>query len=372
MRFNLVFGALLLALLTGCTRRQATQSASAPLPVRVRSAQQVEQPETINVSGSVTSPDAPADVPFLVAGRVVRVLPHEGEAVHKGQVLARLDPTEYSLAVDAAVAQVSAAKVGLERAEDEYRRMKMLYEAKSLAPNDFQKFRAAYEAAKQQVAQASAAERGARKRLSDTTLIAPLDGYLSRRAVEPGNVAAPGMPLFQIVKLNPIEVVVGVPETDVHLVRTGQPAQVQIPALSGETFAGTVRTINVSADPATRTYSVHIAVPNPQHKLRVGMVAEVQIQGDKMVKAITLPGDAIVRDPQGATMVYVYYPEQKRVFAKRVDVGSVFGQEVRIRSGITTEQSVVIAGQQSLRDGMLVEPVTDARSPLAVSGAESR
>lgn len=372
MRLNLIFGALLLTLLAGCTHRQAVQTASGPLPVKVRSAQQVEQPETINVSGSVTSPDAPADVPFLVTGRVVRVIPHEGEAVRKGQVLASIDRTDYSLAVDAAVAQVSAAKVGLERSEDEYRRMKMLFDSKSLPPNDFQKFRAAYEAAKQTVAQATAAERGARKRLSDTTLLAPVDGYISRRGVEPGNVAAAGIPAFQIVKLNPIEVVVGVPETDVHLVRTGQHAQVQIPALSGETFAGAVRTINVSADPATRTYSVHIAVPNPQHKLRVGMVAEVQIQGDKMVKAITLPGNSIVRDPQGATMVYVYYPEQKRVYAKRVEVGSVYGQEVRIRSGIGTEQSVVIAGQQSLRDGMLVEPVTDTRSPLAVSGAGSR
>jgi len=119
-----------------------------------------------------------------------------------------------------------------------------------------------------------------------------------------------------------------------------------------------VRIINVSADPSSRTYMVRVNVPNPEHILRLGMVAEVKIVGDRTLDAMALPGDSIVRDPQGATMVYVYYPDQKRVYAKRVEVGTVYGTEIQITSGVTGNESVVAAGQDKLYEGAEVVAVT--------------
>lgn len=369
MRVKLAVACFLITL-TGCSHRQPAAVASRPTPVQVRNVALVNHLEEITVSGSVNSPDAAADIPFLVSGRVLRVAVHEGDAVRKGQLLASLDPTDHKIAVRGAAAQVAAAKVSLDRAEDEYKRMKMLFESKSLPQNDFRKFQAAFDAAKEQFNQAIAGEDSARKHLSDTTLLAPVSGYISRRAVEPGNVAAAGVPAFQIVTLDPVEVLVGVPETDIRLVRLGQHAQVQIPALPGQEFSGNVRVINVSADPATRTYSTRIQVPNADHKLRVGMIAEVQIQGDRQVKAITVPGSAIVHDPQGASQVFVYYPEQKRAYSKRVEVGRVVGQEVEIQSGLHPDDLVVIGGQHSLRDGLAAEAIETQAPSLAVAGAE--
>ena len=364
--------ACFLTTLTGCSHRQPVVVAEKPAPVQVRPVALVSHLEEITVSGSVNSPDAAADVPFLVSGRVQHVAVHEGDAVRKGQLLASLEPTDYTIAVHGAAAQVAAAKVSLDRAEDEYKRMKMLFDSKSLPPNDFRKFQAAYDAAKEQLNQAMAGEAAARKHVSDTTLLAPVSGYISRRAVEPGNVAAAGVPAFQIVTLDPVEVLVGVPETDIRLVRVGQHAQVHIPAQPEQDFSGSVRVINVSADPATRTYSTRIRVPNADHKLRVGMIAEVQIQGDRQVKALTVPGSAIVHDPQGASLVFVYYPEQKRVFSKRVEVGHVVGQEVEIQSGLHADDLVVVGGQQSLRDGVLAEAIETQSPHLAVAGAEGK
>ena len=79
-------------------------------------------------------------------------------------------------------------------------------------------------------------------------------------SIEPGDTAAPGQPVFEIVQMDPVEVNVGVPETDVHLVRIGQKAEITVPALPGKSFQGTVRVINVSADPNTRTYMTRISV----------------------------------------------------------------------------------------------------------------
>jgi RND family efflux transporter MFP subunit len=194
----------------------------------------------------------------------------------------------------------------------------------------------------------------ARKHLADATLRSPINGYVAARMVEAGDVASPGRPVFQIVRLDPVEVSVGVPETDIHQVRAGQHAAIRIPAVPEAIFQGTVRTINVAADPATRTFTVRILVPNPRHILRLGMIAEAQIRTESTLDATTLPGESVVHDPQGATIVYVYYPAQKRVYAKRVQVGTVYGGEIQIRGGLSNNDAVVIAGQNRLSDGMRV------------------
>ncbi len=390
---------MLWGVLTGCSSRQENAGEPAAAPVKVAQPRIFQAPSVVAVSGSVVSPNNSSNVAFLVSGRITQAGPREGDYVTKGQVLAAVDPTDYKLAVDAAVGQVQAARAVLEKAEsparpevleqariayerarDEYGRMKQLYESKSLPPNDFEKYRAVYESARQQYEQARAGgqkedreqaravynqalagERVARKRLSDATLVAPIDGYVAMRAVEVGDMAAPGRPVFGLVQLDPVEVSVGVPETDIHLVRAGQTAVIRIPALPGETFTGKVRVIGVAADPSSRTYMVRIAVPNPRHLLRLGMIAEVEIQGDRMDTVMTVPGDAIVRDAQGATSVFVYFPDQGRVYARRVETGTVRGTEVQIQSGLSGTEQVVVAGQHKLREGAAVSLAEGSR-----------
>lgn len=379
--------------ITACTSEQhKKESNGEAVPVSVGKVQHVQERETIAVSGTVATPNSPANVSFLVSGKVVFVGPREGEYVKKGQVLARIDPTDFNLSVKGAAAQAATAQAALEkalnsarpelleqariayeRAEDEHRRMKMLYDSKSLAPNDYLKYKAAYDRAKQDYEQAKIGGQKedkalakasfnqaaahldvARKALSDATLCAPMDGFIAKRSIEVGDTAAPGRPVFEIVQMDPVEVNVGVPETDVHLVRIGQKADISVPALPGKTFQGTVRVINVSADPNTRTYMTRISVANPEHSLRVGMVAEATVRGDQTIAMVTLPGDAVVRDPQGATQVYVYYPEQKRVYAKRVEIGAAVNKDVVIKSGLSGNELIVLAGQTKLKNGQAV------------------
>ena len=330
------------------------QTDGEPVPVVVGKVLKVQERETISVSGTISTPKSPAAVSFLVSGKVIFVGPREGDYVKTGQILATIDPTDYQLALTAATKQADMARIAFERAEDEHRRMKMLYDSNSLAPNDYEKFKAAFNSTGQQYEQAVASEKLSRKHLTDATLSAPTSGYIAKRLIEPGNTAAQGHPVFEIVQMDPVEVNVGVPETDVHLVRIGQKAAIKIPALPGKSFEGTVRIINVSADPGTRTYMTRITVANPEHSLRVGMVAEATIRGDRTVSMATLPGDAVVRDPQGATQVFVYYPDQKRVYTKRVEIGAVANRDVEIKSGLSGDELIVVAGQARLRNGLVV------------------
>jgi RND family efflux transporter MFP subunit len=335
----------------------------------------------------------------LVSGRVIRVGPREGDFVKAGEVLAVIDPADYQFAVEAAIAQtalaraqnekasvsarpevVGQARANLSQAEDELQRMKTLYERKSLTPNDFKKYETAYTNAQQQYAQAqkgaqqedkaaatasleqaAAAERVARKRLSDSTLIAPIGGFVSKRSIEVGAMASPGTAVFTIVELDPVEIQVGVPETDVRLVHRGQQAIVTVSARPGMSFSGKVRLVNVSAEPQTRTYMVRITVPNPRSALLVGMIAEARILGNESRDVLTLPGQSLVRDPQGAPQVFVYFPNEKRVYAKRVTTGEVMDRDVQIVDGVKDGDSVVVAGQQLVREGSVVSAKEEKR-----------
>ena len=96
-------------------------------------------------------------------------------------------------------------------------------------------------------------------------------------------------------------------------------------------------------------------MPNPGPVLLAGMVAEARILGPAKARVLTVPGEAIMHDPQGAPNVFVYHPDRKRVYACRVDVGPPIGEEVEIRSGLHGDEQIVVVGQQKLREGNLVQ-----------------
>src|ERR1700692_3249711 len=284
-RFNQVSACVVVALfISGCTRQSASSDRAQPDPIAVRIAtpKHVRVPAEVLGSGTVETPSAPTSIGFLVSGKVIRVGPREGDFVKAGEVLAVIDPADYQFAVEAAIAQsalaraqnekasvsarpevVEQARASLSQAEDEFRRMKTRYEQKSLAPNDFKKYETAYTNAQQQygqakegaqhedkaaakaaLEQAEAAERIARKRLSDSTLTAPVSGFVSKRNIEVGAMASPGTAVFTLVELDPVEIQVGVPETDVRLVHRGQQVIVTVSARPGMTFSGKVRLVN--------------------------------------------------------------------------------------------------------------------------------
>ncbi|MBV9504780.1 MAG: efflux RND transporter periplasmic adaptor subunit [Acidobacteriia bacterium] len=369
----------------------ATSEDVVAVPVQVRTPAVVERPESVMASGSVEGSET-ADLAFQVSGRVARVLVEEGQHVSRGQLLAEIEATDYHNAFDAAKAQNEAAeavaqkaaagprkqeleqaRIELARSGDEYQRMKFLVERKSLPPNDFQKIEAAYKAARERYqmavegtriedraaadAQALAAKAQASeelKRLGDTRLLAPIAGNVSMRRIDPGQTVSAGTPVFSIVNLNPAKVRVGVPEAEIGKVKPGARAEVSLPSLGGRSFEGTVGIIGVAAEPASRTYTVKITVPNPGPVLLAGMVAEARIVGPARTKMLTIPAEAVVHDPQGAAGVFVYHPDRKRVYVRRIEVGLPIGNEVETRSGLQGDELIVIGGQQKIREGSQV------------------
>ncbi len=362
--------------------------------VEIRHARLVDRPIRVRASGSV-EPRETSRVGFQLAGRIRRILVEEGAVVRAAQVLAELDSTDYRTGAaiaraesDAAQAQAEKARAGvraqelaqakaaLDLAEDDYRRYRLLYDRKSLAPADFKKVETQLEVARQRYDEAregarrediAAAEAKARlavenvalnaKRVADATLRAPIAGVVIRRLAEPGEMISPGSPVVVLADLRYVRVKVGVAENDIARVRIGQRAEIRVPSID-KPLPGSVELLGYAAEPETRTFPVRLLVPNPGLILRAGMTAESEIESAQRVKALTLPGETILRDAQGATLVYVYAAEKRRVYARRVEVGAPLGSEVEIASGLTGAERVVVSGQHRVREGGLVRVVS--------------
>ena len=396
LRISLFFCSLAVLPLavSGC-RGKAPAAADQPVPVQVRLPKQVTQQISVHASGEVEA-NVTALCAFQIAGRVSRVLVEEGQQVRKGQLLAELDPADYQNGYDAARAQaeqaaavdqkaqaglrsqeLEQARIDFAQQQDQYNRMKFLYEHKSMAANDFNKVEAAYKAAEQRYRMAQEGTRAedrqavraqsraavaqlhqAQKKLSDTHLLAPVAGLIGMKRIDVGNSVGSGTPVLSVLDLNPVKVRVAIPEAEIGKVHLGARALVIIPSLGGQQFEGKVDAVGVAADAASRTYTVKIAVANKNHLLKAGMVAEARIFSDQQMNALTLPGDAVVRDAHGVTQVYVLDASRNRVYARRVEVGDVVGSEIALRTGIAANDQAVIAGQQNVREG----------SPVLVAG----
>ena len=337
------------------TAASATNDAdSSAVPVVARAASLSTRAWSTTASGIVNA-NSTVDVAFLVPGKVVAIGPDEGQTVRAGQEIAALDPTDYRLALEQSSAQA-------DRASRDRDRNKPLLASGGIAPADMDHLESG-------ARQSAAAADLAKKKLSDTRLTAPTSGVVARRAIEVGTTVAPGQTAFTIVDLDPVRVRVGVPEAAIGHITEGAAATVRIPALD-TSFVGRVSLIGVAADPATRSYTVEISVPNHARRLRAGMVAEATITTGAMTSAMMLPAAAVLHDGgvAGATMVYVLDPSGARAHARRVTTGVARGDSLEITSGLAANDRVIVAGQQRLREGALVK-LLDAMQPNDTKGS---
>jgi len=323
-------------LLISCSQKKETSKTVNVPKVSVREIKTATDAETFHYSGTIEA-DNTVVLGFSVAGRVDKVLVQEGQKVNKGQLLASIDATTYKNASD-------IAHAGLEQANDNYERLKSLYEKGSLPERDFI-------AVKVAVVQAGANKNLAAKNLSDTKLYAPFSGIITSKMTDMGATVAPGVPAFTIMKTDKVFAKASIIESEISKLRIGGDAIVEIPSIN-TSFTGTVAIVNPSADALTRTFNVKVRLDNTENKLLPGMISNITIKTGNEVSVITVPSESIIRDADD--ILYVYVVEDKKAIRKRISLGGFKGNEVVVTHGLSLGDKVVIAGQRNLRDGQTV------------------
>ncbi|WP_374165026.1 efflux RND transporter periplasmic adaptor subunit [Arcticibacter sp. MXS-1] len=339
-----LYAVLILSFLASCNssgRKEgaASDDSSSSIPVTVTRARDMKQPGQLLLSGSVEA-FRTVDLSFSTTGTVQNVYKREGQAVAKGELLATLNPESYSYSLKAATAT-------LDQAQDQYNRALIMKERGSLTPVDYQK-------ALTSLQQAQAAKGQAQKAYNDTRLRSPISGVVSEQNVEPGENAAPGVPHFTVVQIRPLLVKTSIPEREVSRVRKGQRVTVSIPALD-QTVEGRITELGIVADPTTRAYTVKIQLDNSDGSIRPGMIANAVLSTGTSSESIMLPGEAILRDPNGTTYVYTVDSSNSRAYRRSVSIGNPSGSNIAIASGLNGKELIVTGGQQKLQNGSRVQ-----------------
>lgn len=299
---------------------------------------------------------------FRVGGKLVQRPAEVGQRVVAGQLLAQLDAQDFALANQAAQAQVSAAQTQRDLASADLKRFTDLKAQGFVSGAEIERRQATLQAAEATLKQAQAQSAVQGNQASYTRLLADASGVVLAVEAEVGQVLASGAPVVRIARDGARDVVVVVPEDRLAQLRTGQAAQVRLWAGAGTLvpaapMAASVREVAASADPATRTYQVKLALPDGA-PVPLGATAYVTFSWPgAAAAAVKLPTSALVRSAAGApssTSVWVFDAATSTVQPRPVVVAGADGNDIVIASGLQPGEEVVAAGVHVLQPGQKV------------------
>jgi RND family efflux transporter MFP subunit len=275
------------------------------------------------------------DLSFKVGGIVAAVLVEEGATVKKGQLLARLDPTE----VDVALRQ---AKDGQAKAERDLERVKRLHASGSLPVADLQN-------AETGASMARASVDAAGFNAQRSAIYASDDGRIDRRMVEPGEVLAPGRPVFHMSGRSKGAVVrLGLTDRDVLRVRDGDVARVVLDARPELELPARITQIATVASPGAGTFDVEVRLDSLPEGLLSGLTAKVEIRHDETVSAV-VPIGALVEGHGDQASVFVADGPRAKKLAVRI--AFLQGDRAALASGLESVEHVVDSGSSQLAEG---------------------
>lgn len=327
---------LILIMSAGCGHNSSnSDQRTSAIPVLTAGAVKSEVSADISLSGNIEGART-LRLGFMVAGKIDFIAAEEGGNVLKDKLLASLDTTNYSIARDLAEIQVKQVR-------DEYDRLKIMHDNKSLSESDFAKITFGLQ-------QAEAQLRLHKKNLSDTKLYSPVDGVLLKKLAEAGEITGTGIPILVVSDIHKVKVNAFIPENELHNIRQGQIAVVNIPAL-GKTVSGKIVEIGSAADPASRSFSIKVEIANPGMLLRPGMIAEVSITSDNREDVLTVPASAILHDFDSRSYVFIADTAVMRAFKRIVSPGKVDYKNVAVTAGLREGELVITGGQNRLVDG---------------------
>jgi len=335
----LLFISLLVFLITGCnTKKNPPAATLTPVSVVTSRATKIPAVDEISLSGNIEGFKT-IRLGFMVAGRINFIAVNEGEPVKQGQMISSLDPESYNIAKEMADIQVN-------QVQDEYNRLKIMHDNNSLSESDFLKITFGLQ-------QAKAQQKLHTKNLADTRLYSPIEGILLKKLAETGEIIGVGLPLFVISDIRKIKVSAFIPENELHKIKTGQKAEVHISSLN-DTFYGKITEVGSAADAASRAFSVKIEIENPKLLIRPGMIAEVKIIPDDVLKVLVVPAGSILHDYNDQSFVFVADTLKKQAFRRNVTPGRLSDNRIEIISGLLENEIIVTGGQQKLVDGSMI------------------
>jgi len=319
---------------------------------------------TVSETGKI-EPKSKAEIKSKVAGQVLSVYVREGERVRNGQKLIQLDPIDYRREVERSQADLAQSKTQLEFATSQLGRREKAFEGRGISQAEYDTAKNEVALARARVQLAQVALSSAQDKLRYTTITAPMDGVVTQRGIEPGEVVTPGVtatfegkPLLVVADLTDLKVKVNLNQIDVAKVRLGQDVEVTVDALPGKKFRAHVSKVAPASvaekGKEVESFPVEATLERADTgEIKPGMTADVKIRVDRKKDVLVLPIEAVVSQKAkqfgrewGVERNSIMLIEQsgKRETTRKVDVevGERNDREIEITKGASEGQRILI------------------------------
>jgi membrane fusion protein (multidrug efflux system) len=304
--------------------------------------------DRINLPGTI-APWTDLELLAKISGEVIEVPVVEGDRVAKGEVIARIDPADYQIALKAARASYRLAFTNLKRLQTLFK--------KNLIPQ------AELDNMEAQVQTAKAELENAELALSRCQITAPMSGVIRRLDAKKGLLLNVADPIARILEIDRIKAVIGIPESDVATVRNIDTVQLTVQALNDRVIKGQKHVLAASPDNFARLYNLELAIANPDGMLLPGMFVRAEIVKKAAEASLSVPLYTVITR-NGEQFVYV---EEDGVAMRRsVELGILEDWRVQVKKGLATGDRVIIEGHRNVEQGQKVNII---RTLLGKEGA---
>ena len=267
-----------------------------------------------------------------VGGIATKLFVEEGQAIKVGDALVQLDTEKLQLEKD-------RAEINLKKLENDLERTRQLFE-KNLISSD------THDKLKFDIAAQRAAYELVKLELANATVRAPIGGVISKRMVKVGNMITMNQPVYEITDFDPLLAVVHIPERDLPKLKLNQPAIVSVDAHGNRAFPASILRISPVVDAGTGTFKVTLALSDKNGELKPGMFGRVGIMYAKHADAVLVAKESVLNE-DGQTSLFVV--KEEKAYRTPVQVGFIDDKNAEILAGVTSDEVVVITGQNSLK-----------------------
>ncbi|MBR6457220.1 MAG: efflux RND transporter periplasmic adaptor subunit [Bacteroidales bacterium] len=313
--------------------QQGKQSAPADVTPNVRIIKAQKHTVSVDNTYSVTlQAFAVNNIAPQASGRIISIKAEIGDYVRKGQILAEMDR-----------ANLDQAELQLKNAESELARTKALYEKGGVSKADYETVELNYKVR----------ESACRNLRDNTVLKSPLDGVITARNYDQGDMYSMSSPLFVVQQINPLKALVSVSEKDYSLLKKGVKAEIVTEALPGKVFDGQVALVHPTIDAATHTVTAEIYIPNAARELRPGMYGSAKVIFGSASRVL-IPDSAIVKQQGSGVKAVFVLGADNTVTMRVVELGRHLNDQYEVLSGLDEGETIVTSGQSTLRNGTKV------------------
>ncbi|MBN2366356.1 MAG: efflux RND transporter periplasmic adaptor subunit [Calditrichaeota bacterium] len=354
---------LFFVVLTSCDSSGSNSGSEVQkVPVEVTRVQLGAVKQPLQFNGDIKA-EVEVNVYSKVPDRIEKFYVDEGDYIRQGVLLAKIVATTIEQGVRQAEAGLLSAKAQAANLRVEFERAKRLYQENAMSNQQYDAVSTQYEAVKAQVQQAEAALASVKSQLNDATLTAPISGIIGKRYYETGDMANPSLPVVKIVKMDRVKIEFDATEEDLGKLKVGQDASIFVKAYHDKIFSGKVTRISPILDPMSRMAKIEVIVDNPEHLLKPGMFALVEVTIGVIEDVVVIPRYSTIESTtlekiDGEDTVirnyYVFVVDSGYAVQKKLDALYVNHKWIAVNSGLDVGDQLVIAGQNNLREGSAV------------------